>query len=573
MKLRNKLLSGMLIILLLQSLISGGLTIGIFYRQSRQNSEEHLYEGWQRVRFYLEELKHQLYKDINLLRFYLKENITHYDQSPVITNTINYFINNSSVDEIIVLNNRREILAEVKSAPFQAVSIDDLQVLPADFRFSRNSFYIVERDKGNLSLFLITGTTLLLADGNPLYIYFVTNIGHKMLAAVKIDTGINSAFFAGNEFICAATPAFSITDFKESEIRRIDIVNTPYKALSGMLSIDVEGNLYLVVLESIHQEILSLKALFTSFAFSFIAAFSASILVAAVITAYFISPFTRLNNWLHTYMDTGKSEKPEIHTSDEIGFLADTFYSMVSKIIEEEKIIREQWDKIIVAEKVTSLGLLSAGMAHEINNPLGSILSHVNYLTEVEKDAEKIDSLNWIENSANRIADIINRILAYAGKGGGQEGKSDLNRVIQETLAILKHDIQKKKIDVSLSLAKELPEAKIHEDELKQVILNLFLNAIQAVEPGGIIIIESCLQNSSIIFKITDNGRGIKPEFINNIFDPFFTTRSADSGSGLGLSVSYNIIKNARGDIRVESKLDKGTVVEVLINVHEYSDS
>ncbi len=140
-----------------------------------------------------------------------------------------------------------------------------------------------------------------------------------------------------------------------------------------------------------------------------------------------------------------------------------------------------------VADRVTSLGILSAGMAHEINNPLGTILSHVNYLKAVEKEGDKLDSISWIESEANRIAAIIRRIRVYSAPGAPRDAHADLNRVVQETVEVLRFTLGRKKLSLTMDLADGLENVVCPADELKQVVLNILLNACEACAEDGAI--------------------------------------------------------------------------------------
>ena len=229
------------------------------------------------------------------------------------------------------------------------------------------------------------------------------------------------------------------------------------------------------------------------------------------------------------------------------------------------------WAGATIADKVTSLGILSAGMAHEINNPLGSILSHVNYLKAVEKGREKLDSLFWIESETNRIAAIIKRIRAYTAPAAGGELTADLNLLAGQTLELLRFTLEKRRLNVSLDLAEDLGVVVCPPDELKQVVLNILLNACEACTDGGAIRIHTrhdC--DGKALLMVADNGLGIDPANMKNIFDPFFTTKNMSQGNGLGLSICYAIVKRAGGDIRVSSAPGAGTEVEVVLNVHEH---
>jgi two-component system NtrC family sensor kinase len=221
------------------------------------------------------------------------------------------------------------------------------------------------------------------------------------------------------------------------------------------------------------------------------------------------------------------------------------------------------WEKMAQAEKLASLGLLSAGMAHEINNPLSSILSHVQYLSAVEQDVQKKESLKWIQSETTRIADIVERLRSYAKSEVRAEKKADLNVVITETIDLIEHEFDLKSIELRTQLESGLPPVALSTDQLKQVVLNLLVNAVQAVESAGKIIVRSGSKGVYTELVVEDNGRGISSDMLKRVFDPFFTTKLGGQGMGLGLSICYSIVTRAGGEISIRS--DGGTAVTVLL--------
>jgi signal transduction histidine kinase len=247
-------------------------------------------------------------------------------------------------------------------------------------------------------------------------------------------------------------------------------------------------------------------------------------------------------------------------------------------VLEDVSASERLWERMMIADRITSLGILSAGMAHEINNPLGSILSHVSYLKAVERGRDKLDSLTWIESETNRIAALVRRIRAYSAPAPApavaHDARADLGAVSAETLDVLRFTLEKKRIALSVDLGDGLPAVACPADELKQVVLNILLNAVDACAEGGTITVSTGRgPGGTARLLVTDDGAGIAPEDVKSIFDPFFTTKAASDGNGLGLSICYAIVKRAGGDIRVSSSPGKGTEVEVMLRVHERPDS
>jgi PAS domain S-box-containing protein len=216
------------------------------------------------------------------------------------------------------------------------------------------------------------------------------------------------------------------------------------------------------------------------------------------------------------------------------------------------------------ADKLSSIGLLAAGVAHEINTPLAVISSYAQMLSkQLRGDTRLGPVLDKITQQSFRAAEIANGLLNFSRTSTTEFRSTDLNQVIKDTLSLLEHQFKTAQIDVDLDLAEELPAINGNPGKLQQVFLNLLLNAKEAMPTGGILRV-STLVNGHVAAMISDSGSGIAPEHLKRIYDPFFTTkttpRSGDRrGTGLGLSVSYGIIQEHAGKIHVESAVGSGT--------------
>jgi signal transduction histidine kinase len=266
--------------------------------------------------------------------------------------------------------------------------------------------------------------------------------------------------------------------------------------------------------------------------------------------------------------------EPEQHFTAKVSGIALAGSRQGSLVVLEDVSASEHlWERMTIADRITSLGILSAGMAHEINNPLGSILSHVSWLKAVETEKDKLHSLTWIESETNRIAALIRRIRAWSAPAAGPDG-ADLNAVCAETLEVLRFTLEKRGLVLSLDLCRDLPPVACSADELKQVVLNILLNAEQACADGGSITVRTRVEAAGMVaLWVADDGPGIAAEHVHRVFDPFFTTKGSSNGNGLGLSICYAIVKRAGGEIRVASTPGRGTEVEVMLRVHERPDS
>ncbi len=216
------------------------------------------------------------------------------------------------------------------------------------------------------------------------------------------------------------------------------------------------------------------------------------------------------------------------------------------------------------ADKLSSIGLLAAGVAHEVNTPLAVISSYTQMLAkQLQNDAQKSGLLEKITRQTFRASEIVNNLLNFSRTSGSEVGDVDVNKVIGETLALLEHQFKVAKVAVQHELYPQLPAIQGNAGRLQQVFLNLFLNAKDAMAGGGTLRV-STLNGDSVTVCISDTGSGIAPEHIQRIYDPFFTTKATPNegqtrGTGLGLSVTYGIIQEHAGKIRVESQPGAGT--------------
>jgi two-component system NtrC family sensor kinase len=221
-------------------------------------------------------------------------------------------------------------------------------------------------------------------------------------------------------------------------------------------------------------------------------------------------------------------------------------------------------EQMTQTEKLTSLGLLAAGVAHEVNTPLAVIS---NYIQMLAKQMPEVDPrqaiIEKIVKQTFRASEIVNNLLNFSRTGAAELTDVDVNRVVEETLSLVAHPLKTAQIQVVKHLVATIPAVRGSANKLQQVFLNLFLNARDAMPGGGMLEVRTAAHNGSVEIEIADTGAGIPREHIHRIFDPFFTTKSNGRGTGLGLSVSYGIIKEHAGKIDVRSTPGKGTSFHV----------
>jgi len=217
------------------------------------------------------------------------------------------------------------------------------------------------------------------------------------------------------------------------------------------------------------------------------------------------------------------------------------------------------------SEKLASLGRLAAGIAHEIGNPLTSIFSFVQILKESEEDQFKRESLEIVHFHINRITDILKQLSGFTSMPKGEIKECHINEIIEASIDIIYFDKKAKGISIVRDLSADLSNypCVCDSNQLSQVFVNLTLNAIDSMPNSGKLTVKSMQHNGNIIVQFEDTGFGIQKEELQKIFDPFYTTK--EKGTGLGLAVSYDIIKKMNGTITVESEVGKGSIFTVTI--------
>ena len=318
-------------------------------------------------------------------------------------------------------------------------------------------------------------------------------------------------------------------------------------------------------------------------------------------------------------------QKIEVTSKNEIGQLIASFNRMIDRLKENQESLQNYLDslesantklkqaqeELVRSEKLASIGRFAAGVAHEVGNPLGAILGYTSILERdgVEREEAK-DYLRRIEKEIERINRIVRELLDFARPSKFEIRLIQVNPLIENTLSLLSYQKNFKNIETILDLQADLPPIKGDESQLSQVLINIILNAVDAMPSGGTLTIQSASRvvehavpsvfprpyaprrrkgdpaemdysrmrkpdplsalltkfsrgDHLVKIRISDTGMGIKKEDIERIFDPFFTTKPPDKGTGLGLSVSLGIVESMGGEIKVESEVGKGSAFEI----------
>src|SRR5271156_533403 len=217
-------------------------------------------------------------------------------------------------------------------------------------------------------------------------------------------------------------------------------------------------------------------------------------------------------------------------------------------------------EQMTQTEKLTSLGLLAAGVAHEVNTPLAVISNYIQMLAkQIPADDPRQKTIERIVKQTFRASEIVNNLLNFSRTGAAELIEVDINNVLEETLTLVQHPFKTARVNVVKNYNEQLPPVLGSITRLQQVFLNLFMNARDAMPQGGLLEVRTGAQNGSVEIEVTDTGSGISPEHLHRIFETFFTTKATGRGTGLGLSVSYGIIKEHAGKVDVRSTPGKGT--------------
>lgn len=291
-----------------------------------------------------------------------------------------------------------------------------------------------------------------------------------------------------------------------------------------------------------------------------------------------------------------------VSSEDEIGQMTMTWNAMVGeldrarselenwgktleeKVDEKTKELEEAHRRMLLVEKMASLGKLAAVMAHEINNPLTGIGTYARVLknklspptteeleSEIAVDEETIQALDFIEGEARRCGHIVRNLLLFSRTPEATFEEESLEPLLARCALLLQHQADAKKVELHLEVSSQLPPVECDSSQIQQMVLALALNGIEATPPGGSVTICALPgeKEKEVLLKVADTGQGIPPEHLDKIIEPFFTTKSETDGVGLGLAVVYGIVNRHRGRIEVESDPDSGTAFIVRLPLRQ----
>jgi two-component system NtrC family sensor kinase len=328
------------------------------------------------------------------------------------------------------------------------------------------------------------------------------------------------------------------------------------------------GSLYVGVLEAPYKEPQKILILFILLMLCFTA------LSAFLLTFFYMKkmmrPIDNIVLMCKRLMLGELSARCKIKPSGEMGLLCSTINQMADSFEKfEENLQKETQLQIGQSEKLAAIGRLAAGIAHEINNPLTSVLNFAHLVKQKKaNDEEDLRDLNVIIEETNRVRKIVRELLDFARQSPAKKENININQILQHLVSLIVKQKEFRDIRFIENYDGKLGSFHADKNQIQQIFLNLLLNSAESIAQEGTITISTQDNNDNCIISITDTGCGIRSGELSKIFDPFYTTKPVGKGTGLGLSVSYGIVKQYGGEIHCDSKEGEGTTFSVTLPYH-----
>lgn len=292
-----------------------------------------------------------------------------------------------------------------------------------------------------------------------------------------------------------------------------------------------------------------------------------SLLIGRWVAARLAFPVHTLAQRITQYADGEQQVRYDERRNDEIGIAGRAFNYLCERLENAQRQRDKAEQAVRHSERLAAVGQMAAGIGHEINNPLMNIMSLASLIEQSlpgDSNAETRQDLKTLQDEGQRCARIVQGILNFARANQPVYTDFNLNKLIDETLSLLRHRVSASGLKFETHMTREL-SMQGDANQLQQVLVNVLINAIHASPEGGLIRIETEREDEFVRVAISDQGSGVKPEDVSRIFNPFFTTKPEGQGTGLGLSVSYGIVRKHGGNISVENRPDGGATVQILL--------
>jgi len=300
----------------------------------------------------------------------------------------------------------------------------------------------------------------------------------------------------------------------------------------------------------------------TIFRYAFFSVLAVALALTFLFNKLVARRIARLSKAMDNYPDQDYAVIDDKHlVNDEIGRLISDFGDLCERLNQAQRNLDKTMQQAFYNEKMASLGQLTAGIAHEINNPLGGLLNCVKTMQDEPENTEMhARYMPLLEKGLRRIENIMRQLLNFGRKAPLTFSKVDIDEIIRECFELLEYKLKNIYLKLDLNLKDSYC---IDIEALRQIIVNIGLNAIQAMPDGGNLTVTTRRTSTRLIIEIQDSGTGIDPSIVDKIFDPFFTTKDVGEGTGLGLAVSYSLVNQMNGSIEVNSEAGQGTLFTI----------
>lgn len=446
--------------------------------------------------------------------------------------------------DLIDPRERTDGLALISSSPILSDS-DEILGAVTTLHLLNNDFTLVDKIKDVAG---VDSATIFLGD-----LRVSTNVmtleGERAIGTRVSDEVSQVVFGQGREFV---GQAFVVN---ENYITRYD----PIRDYSG----GIIGILYVGSKQASFQRLVSMfnqRILLVALSMVFL-----TVIITTPVSLYITWPLRQLKSLVAANERVTKGDmsvRVPVLSRGEIGLMESSFNTMLDTL-------QATQDQLIQAEKLASIGQLAAGVAHELNNPLGTILLYSDILfNEIPPDSPQRKDLEIIINETKRCKWIVSSLLEFARQNQVVAQPTNLNSLIEYVVEVEGKHFEKELVEFDTELDEELPEVEVDSAQIQQVLFNLIENAIEAMPKGGNISIRTLHKPSDMVtIEVEDNGRGIPSENLSELFKPFYTTKPLGKGTGLGLAIVYGIIKLHRGQVSVRSKVGVGTTFTIQLPV------
>ncbi|GAB4483128.1 MAG: hypothetical protein Kow0088_26250 [Anaerolineales bacterium] len=413
------------------------------------------------------------------------------------------------------------------------------------FHLINNDFTLVDHIK---SVAGVDTVTIFLGD-QRVSTNVLTDEGERAIGT-RLSAEVSEAvLYRGESFV---GPAFVVN---QNYITRYDPIYDHQGKIVGILYVGASQERFLSLLTTFNRQvaIIALVSILVTFG------------LAIPVSGYITRPLGELRKLVQTSQKVSAgdlSARAPVNVGGEVGLVANSFNTMLDTL-------QNTQEKLIQSEKLASLGQLAAGVAHELNNPLATVLLFADILRrETNLAAQHQTDLETIINETLRCKQIVSALLNFARQTQVNAQPTSLNELIQQLVEIEKRHPRYEGISFELELDEHLPLVELDAAQIREVFLNLIHNAADAMPQGGKITIRTSANPEGMVtIEVQDEGSGIPPENLSKLFTPFFTTKPPGKGTGLGLAIIYGIVKMHRGQINVKSEVGQGTTFTITLPV------